>query len=353
MDPLTHALSGAVAARATAPKPNHDLPGPAARTAAGTTAALFPDIDVALRLVDPLFYLTYHRGITHSLIMAPVWALLLAILFSAVSRGRYTWSTFYGVSLLGLLIHIFGDLINEYGTQIFAPLSTQAFSLSTTFVVDPYLTGLLLAGLALSYVWRLNVGAALGLLACTVLIALQATQFQHARALGADLAQQLASRAGAPAAAVHVLPQPFSPFNWMVVLEERDRYRLTRVNLARRDALESGDDYWIGRRMVAAYRPAHDLRWQTFQRYDPRDPGRAREVWHHPELADFRRFAGLPAHYGTTYGPVCVWFQDLRFRAPEIRPPFIYGACGGPEAWRLHRLDAVTGKPRPSGRPRG
>ena len=346
MDPITHAISGAVAARATAPKPNHDLPGPGARTAAGTAAALFPDLDVILRLVDPLFYLTYHRGVTHSLVMAPVWALLLAVAFSAISRWRYSWSTFYGVTLLGLVIHIFGDLLNEFGTQIFAPLTTATFTLNTTFVVDPYLTGFLLAGLALSWWWRLNAGAALGLLACAVLIAVQATQYQHARALGADLAQ----RTEAPAATVHALPQPFSPFNWLVVLEEQDRYHLTRVNLARRNALEADDDHWIGWRMVAAYRPADDLRWQTFPRYDPRDPARAREVWHHPELADYRRFAELHAHYETTYRPTCIWFQDLRFRAPEIHPPFIYGGCDVSGGWRLHRLDPVTGNPRPAGR---
>ncbi|MGH8728304.1 MAG: metal-dependent hydrolase, partial [Burkholderiales bacterium] len=53
MDTLTHALSGALLARATASATQaHLAPGP--RMAAGFFAAAFPDCDFALRLIDTL-----------------------------------------------------------------------------------------------------------------------------------------------------------------------------------------------------------------------------------------------------------------------------------------------------------
>ncbi|HET9664036.1 MAG TPA: metal-dependent hydrolase, partial [Burkholderiales bacterium] len=86
MDTLTHALSGALLARATAP--GAARPGaltPKARMAAGFAAAAFPDCDFALRLVDTLTYLNWHQGITHSLVLMPAWSWALAHLFSRLS----------------------------------------------------------------------------------------------------------------------------------------------------------------------------------------------------------------------------------------------------------------------------
>ncbi|MEX0638494.1 MAG: metal-dependent hydrolase, partial [Burkholderiales bacterium] len=77
MDTLTHALSGALLARATAPKdaPPRSIPR---RVAAGFFAAAAPDLDFVLAFVSPLVYLEQHRGPTHSVILLPLWALLLS-----------------------------------------------------------------------------------------------------------------------------------------------------------------------------------------------------------------------------------------------------------------------------------
>ena len=64
MDTLTHALSGALMARALA---NDDNSSVTRRdcVALGFLAAAFPDADVVFSLASPLAYLYHHRGITH------------------------------------------------------------------------------------------------------------------------------------------------------------------------------------------------------------------------------------------------------------------------------------------------
>src|SRR5919106_4911233 len=119
MDTLTHALSGAVLARATAPR----TPGPnqlsvRARVLAGAAAAAFPDIDFVLGYLSPVVYLEHHRGPTHSILLLPLWALVLAWACSRVSRDHFGPAPWFGVCVLGLAAHIAGDLITSFGTMI-------------------------------------------------------------------------------------------------------------------------------------------------------------------------------------------------------------------------------------------
>ena len=52
------------------------------------------------------------------------------------------------------VIPIAGDLITSYGTMIFAPLSDARFALGTTFIIDLYFSGIIVAGLVASRCWR-------------------------------------------------------------------------------------------------------------------------------------------------------------------------------------------------------
>ena len=151
MDTLTHAISGAVLARATAPgKPQADDIPLLSRTVIGFLAAAFPDSDFILRFFDPMLYLTAHRGVTHSIVMLPLWALMLSFIFYWLWRKHYAWNKFFSICALSLGIHILGDLITSFGTMILSPFSDMRFALSTTFIIDPYFSGILLTGLVLS-----------------------------------------------------------------------------------------------------------------------------------------------------------------------------------------------------------
>jgi inner membrane protein len=85
MDNLTHSLTGALAAKIVeTAKPSAMNESKQKRKVFWllVASANLPDIDVVLgSLGDPIFSISHHRGITHSLLFAPVLALFPAALF--------------------------------------------------------------------------------------------------------------------------------------------------------------------------------------------------------------------------------------------------------------------------------
>ncbi len=132
MDPVTHALSGAVLAML-----NRDRnAGPAAtaesrRTDRGISlialaGSVFPDIDVVTLAGGPFMFFKYHRGPTHSIAGVVVLSALLAFVFSrffpAIGRRRlFLWA------LLGMAAHDALDLLTSYSTFLLLPFSREPF----------------------------------------------------------------------------------------------------------------------------------------------------------------------------------------------------------------------------------
>ena len=92
--------------------------------------AIFPDTDVVPRLASPairLLIITWHRSITHSLLLLP----LLALLLAAHTRGFANWrkweapsfATLTVIYAVGILSHILLDLVTSFGTMIWSPLN--------------------------------------------------------------------------------------------------------------------------------------------------------------------------------------------------------------------------------------
>src|SRR5262245_1574824 len=147
MDTVTHALSGVVIARLTAPRQRPGITIPLGRRMVlGAVAASLPDLDYIISLFSPLAYLQNHRGFTHSFLLLPVWAFAFAWLCALLWRGGPGWRAYFGVFAWGIGIHIAGDWITSYGTMFLAPLSSHRFALSTTFIIDLWLSFVLLAG---------------------------------------------------------------------------------------------------------------------------------------------------------------------------------------------------------------
>lgn len=336
MDPLTHALSGALVARATAPG-RARLPL-RLRLAAGFGAALFPDLDFALRLFGTLSYLNQHQGITHSLLMLPLWTPLLAMLFALLAGRRDDWRLFIVPVALGLLAHIAGDIVTAFGLQAFAPVSSARYALPLVFVIDPVVTLLLAGGLLLT----LRAGRATALGALTAVLAYMAfLALQQHKAL--ELARQHAQALERPSASVTALPQPFSPFNWMLIVEDGDTWHIARVNL-RRHAGAAAGSWWpgIAGRMHEAYRSGAQENWFAAPRFGDEDPAFAREAWRHEVFTPFRDFARFGRLLEITADEArrCAWFADLRFALPELGPSFRFAACrtsARPDEWTLVR----------------
>lgn len=340
MDTLTHALSGALLARATAAAaPERGAPSLRERMSAGFVAAAFPDSDFVLRAVDSLAYLgTLHQGPTHSLLLLPLWALGLALVFGRLCGRR--WRAFYAPAALGIAIHIAADAITAYGTQLLFPLSGWRASLSLAFVIDPYFTAILVAGLLVA--WLLpskgRPVAAAALLVLAGYVGLLAALHQRAVGIGIGYAQAQ----GLAAARSHALPQPLSPFHWKVIVSDDYAYHEALVDLQPGPSLVQKVPLVPPlARMAAAYRTMPQWRLRPLFGHGAFEIALAREAWEQDTFREFRRFARFPALYRIDAGGdgQCVWFVDLRFTLPERKPSFVFGLCRtGPGAeWQLRR----------------
>lgn len=304
----------------------------------GFIAGAAPDADILVRLWGMVPYLEHHRAETHSLLLLPAWAWLLAIGFAILGGRRHHWKAYYGVSALGLGIHILGDLITSYGTQILAPLSNWTPGFNTTFIIDPWFSAILLIGLLLSLVWRPRLLAGVTLAVITAAVLLQYSQYRQALSVGVAHAEAL----GISAERVEAYPQPLSWFNWKVIITADEQHKLARFNLLRREAPAApAADAGFLRRLHAAYPPVDQAEWRGYRQFgDGSEDAAARAVWAEPDMQFYHWFADAPALYRIERvdGDTCVWFRDLRFQIPGMQTPFVYGMCrSGQDDWERYR----------------
>jgi inner membrane protein len=321
-------------ARATAPKdaPPRSLPR---RIAAGFFACAAPDLDFVTGLAGSVEYLTQHRGVTHSLILLPLWAFAVSWLLAKILREPRGWRALYGVSAMSIGLHIAGDVITSFGTMVLAPFSDWRAALGTTFIIDPWFSGIIVAGLILSIFFRkakFPSIAALAFLVCY--LGFQYVQKEKALEFGVEYAKTRAMKD----AKITAYPRPVSPFNWTVFVSDDNAHRFSHINLYRTEAkpYRPGDGFIA--RIDSPYLPLAQAIWVRRTRYGETDQDFIREVWNADALAVYRWFADLPAFDGLSKDPTCAFFADLRFLTPGREgTPFRYGACrdrpGAP--WRL------------------
>lgn len=341
MDTVTHALLGALSAQAAAPRRSR-LNTRERLLLAGSVAA-FPDVDFIGFPIDPLVFLAdWHQGPTHSLLLLPLWAVLAGGLFVWLTGRRPAFVEAVLVCMLALFSHIASDLITVYGTAILAPLFDWRPALGLTFVIDPLFTGIIVLALGLSlWLSAQRLMAVLGLVVLCAYVGTQSLLKQQAL----NLAEIHAYVHGIETPEVAALPQPFSPFNWTLLVSDGDRYHRAQVNLIGHPP--PIPDFVGLRRLRAiaeAYRPPTDLRWESRHRFGATAAQRslAQQLWQRPDFAPFRRFARYPSlsRFDRHDGEICVWFTDLRYDLPVLPDTFRYGFCrDDPDRdWRLYRL---------------
>ncbi len=350
MDPLTHALSGALLVRAATRRsrqtipPDHQQLSPVLplrlRIATGFVAAAFPDIDFALRLIDTLVYLNWHQGPTHSLILLPLWAWLLAQCLAQLFRP-YAWRLFFIPACLGLAIHIAGDLVTSYGLMLFAPFSTERYSLPLVFVIDPWFSLIILAGLVASWLYPDRRAAAMAALTgLGIYVFFLSTLYHQAIAVAQHYAQANALRH----TTLSVLPQPMSPFHWKLIIRHNGNYHVAWVHLRKAPPLsgyETAAGLW--QKIAAAYRPVTENAWTDYHQFgaDPYCRDLIRDAWNAPAFGPFRTFSTFPVleRVEKNNQRLCYWFYDLRFQFPQLPPSFRYGICrqAGDQNWHILR----------------
>ena len=302
------------------------------RIAAGFFACAAPDLDFVIGAFGPVAYVLNHRGVTHSLILLPAWAWLVAWVLAKILRDPGGWRSLYGICAMSLGAHIAGDWITSFGTMIFAPFSDYRAALGTTFIIDLWFSGIIVAGLLVSaFFYKTRIPSVMAWIILCAYVGFQYLQKEKAL----DFARQYAAGRGLRDVDIGAQPRAVSPFNWTVFASDERVHRFAHINLTREmpRRFTPGDGFVA--KLDAPYEPLASAHWQTRSRYG--ENGEAKGAWDSRGLGFFRWFAERPALDAVTKAPECYWFVDLRFLNPgRDWVPFRFGACRDrPEgAWR-------------------
>lgn len=142
MDYITHIVSGAAGYRLISPSYSDSYLEDRTNYIAGGLffiGSILPDVDNVSRLWGIEAYIVHHRGMTHSILFALGISFIFALLFRKPS-GLSSFFKLFLVSFMGLISHIYMDLVTSYGTQILLPFTNKRFSLDWVFIVDPLYT---------------------------------------------------------------------------------------------------------------------------------------------------------------------------------------------------------------------
>lgn len=121
--------------------------------------AIFPDSDTLRDIFssNEMLMITWHRSITHSLVCLPIFAVLLAGLTKWFANWRKwdapSFAALTGLYAVGILSHIFLDLVTTFGTMIWSPLQWSRPAWDLIFIIDFTLTGILLVPQLLAWIY--------------------------------------------------------------------------------------------------------------------------------------------------------------------------------------------------------
>jgi len=235
MDPLTHTATGLFLSRAGL---NRWTPNAAPIL---MLAANAPDIDIVTAGGGSLNYLCYHRHLTHSLIAMPVMAILPVLLVWGVFRKTVHWKGAFLAALIAVASHLLLDSTNVYGIRLFLPFSSEWVRLDLTGIIDFWIWGALLLGIAGPALARLvgseissggarpaHHGRGFAILALLFVLCYDGGRaVLHARAV-ATLDARL-YQGEAPDRVVAIPSQ--NPLQWQGVVETREFYQVSDVDL--------------------------------------------------------------------------------------------------------------------------
>jgi membrane-bound metal-dependent hydrolase YbcI (DUF457 family) len=173
MDTITHGIIGALTGKAlfagrdvpaalAGNEESRALSSPTARVAivACTLGSMFPDIDIFAGPLahNPLAIMVWHRNITHSAVLLPFWAIVLAAVSLPVA-GWVGWKappflTLFAIYATAIATHIFLDLVTSFGIMVWSPLRYSRPAWDWVFILDLTLTALALAPQLIAWCYR-------------------------------------------------------------------------------------------------------------------------------------------------------------------------------------------------------
>lgn len=230
MDNITHTLTGLMMARAGLGFSNKSQPKNRGGSLMMMLAANAPDLDAVSFFFGGLAYMKYHRGYAHSLLFAPVMA-LIALLLARWIRGTWLSWRNYLACVLGVLSHLALDWTNVYGIRLFLPFSSRWLHLDITNIIDPWILLIFviaLAAPALSGLVTSEIGGrkserpkqVWAWVALVALVGYEGFRFtSHDRAIAVMSAHQYG---GDSVPHIWAMPDGVSPLRWRGIVETTD-----------------------------------------------------------------------------------------------------------------------------------
>ncbi|HLG99210.1 MAG TPA: metal-dependent hydrolase [Bryobacteraceae bacterium] len=233
MDNLTHTLTGLALSRAGL---NRWHPQAAILLMLSANA---PDSDIVAASRGSLSYFEAHRGITHSVAMAPVMALLCVLAVGAFSRSLRGWKTAWGLCLIGVASHLLLDWTNAYGIRFLVPFSGRWFELDLNSLIDLWIWGVLLLAWVGPWLARLvssemgapaGSGRALALFALSFVVVYDFGRWlAHQRAI--ETLNSRVYQGGPPLRAAAFPASAVNPFQWSGWIERPEFVMHFSMNL--------------------------------------------------------------------------------------------------------------------------
>jgi inner membrane protein len=322
MEPVTHFLTGACIGRAGLNRRT------AYATLAATLAAEAPDLDVLWGVAGPVASFAHHRGITHTLIAAPVMAgivtgfvwILDRYLFSRRKHIRIqqpiSWLWVWISAFIAHFSHILLDWTNNYGVRPFFPFNAHWYSGDLVFIAEPILWALLLIALIFPSILALTDrevgdrrtkfrGRGWAIAALTGMLILWC--FRWAEHGAARNLIENAQVTPTPAKRIALEPYPMNPWRWHAILETDTTWQTAEIN-THTGAVVSDP------RIDSLFKPAHTSATQAAK---STPLGRAYLDWSSwPVVRDFgpTPVPGQPApDFPSTRQWSSIEFSDLRF----------------------------------------
>lgn len=298
MDNLCHSLVGAAIGKA----------GLARRTTLGMSTLVIannlPDIDVAVFATNTLA-MSFRRGWTHGVLAQA--ALPIVLTGAMLAYDRFVVQRRANapppavarelllLAYIGVLLHVFMDLMNSYGVRLLMPWSERWFYGDALFIVDPWLY------LALGLGWWASVrrekqgmaNAARPARLGAVIAALYVLAMLGSNAVARMVVSGGLDRAGRPAdTRFMVTPVAVNPFSREVVFDLGDRY-------------EKGN-FW--------FEPLPHFRPAGFGMPKGLDDPDAQAALQSPRARAFLRWSRFPfVQVDRSTAPPTVWLNDYRY----------------------------------------
>lgn len=329
MDPLTHTATGLFLTRAGLGRWTPRA-APIVMLAANA-----PDIDILAAMGGSLNYLHYHRHLTHSLVAMPVMALLTVLVVRVAGRRPVHWVGAFFAALIAVASHLLLDFTNVYGLRLLLPFSSRWLRLDLTSIVDLWIWGAFLLGIAGPFLARLvgseissgaarerNHGRASAWFTLAFLLFYTCGRgVLHARA---ETALESRIYEGSVPLRVAAVPGPANPWRWRGLVETRDFYAVEDLNLAGEFEPSRGMVLHKPEPDPALDAARHTVTFQEFLRFSQFPLWRVTPV---PEPENGRLVEVFDLRFGAPSAPAFVARALVDSKLQVVQTSFRFGAA--------------------------